>query len=350
MVDPVVGPTGISYDKSTIPTLLEQDGNTPATEYYPNRALKEYIETELERRGKWEPSIVGKLRQWQGSMRSRLAIMIEDSVLPSRDYRPLPDYYYCPITFEIIQEPVIGPSGTTYELEAIVQWLRNNNNTSPTTREALRPDQLYDNLALESILLEELNRSEDSIHESIRRWKHDVVDKRSRRNRAPLRRNPNTNNNNNNSSSTTAAAAAAMSQQHPSIRDIEIDTYVPASTETWFPTTPAELEARRRAKRQFRNMNLSLCAILLVLVILGFLFPVTVVGVLYSVLAISLQCFIPCWVFACATCCHISQKYRNVLEDERRERYHAARVAALEEAANANNANNNSNNNNTTTG
>lgn len=320
LIDPVVGPDGMSYDKSTI---SKEDHN----KYYPNRALKDYIDTELERR-ELEPSWIGKLQKWEGSMRSQLAVMVERSVLPSREYRPLPDYYYCPITFEIIQEPVIGPSGTTYELEAIVQWLRNNNNTSPTTREPLHPDQLYDNLALEAILTEELNRSEDSIHESIRRWKQDVVDKRSRRARAPRRHGMDRSHEENTHAANSDIANGRMPVSQPSIRDIELDVYVPP-TESPYPTTPEALEERRRAKRQYRNMNLTCCAILLVLVILGFIFPYTLVTVLYYVFALSLQCFLPCWAVACFTCCQVNRKYREAIQDERRERYHAARVANL---------------------
>ena len=53
----------------------------------------------------------------------------------------------CPITNEVIREPVIDYEGNTYEKSAILKWL-NINNTSPITRNPLRSDQLVPNRAL----------------------------------------------------------------------------------------------------------------------------------------------------------------------------------------------------------
>lgn len=55
----------------------------------------------------------------------------------------------CPITQELINDPVIGPSGNNYERDAIVKWLETNQ-SSPLTREPLSPDQLYPNKILKS--------------------------------------------------------------------------------------------------------------------------------------------------------------------------------------------------------
>ena len=53
----------------------------------------------------------------------------------------------CPITQEVLREPVIDYEGNTYEKSAILNWLKINN-TSPITRNPLRPDQLVPNRAL----------------------------------------------------------------------------------------------------------------------------------------------------------------------------------------------------------
>ena len=42
----------------------------------------------------------------------------------------------CPITHEIMLEPVVCSDGITYEKTAIEKWLENNN-TSPITREII---------------------------------------------------------------------------------------------------------------------------------------------------------------------------------------------------------------------
>jgi hypothetical protein len=53
----------------------------------------------------------------------------------------------CPITNEVMREPVIDYEGNTYEKSAILNWLKINN-TSPITRNPLRIDQLVPNRAL----------------------------------------------------------------------------------------------------------------------------------------------------------------------------------------------------------
>jgi U-box domain len=44
------------------------------------------------------------------------------------DKKPIPKSFICPITQEIMLDPVIvTSSGKTYERNAIEQWLKNNN-------------------------------------------------------------------------------------------------------------------------------------------------------------------------------------------------------------------------------
>ncbi len=60
---------------------------------------------------------------------------------------PLPKEFYCPITQELMKDPVIGPDGQTYERSAIVDWLKHHG-TSPITREPMDVSQLVPNRAL----------------------------------------------------------------------------------------------------------------------------------------------------------------------------------------------------------
>lgn len=53
----------------------------------------------------------------------------------------------CPITHELIGDPVIDPDGYSYEKEAILKWLQGNS-TSPVTRTPLSPAALKPNRAL----------------------------------------------------------------------------------------------------------------------------------------------------------------------------------------------------------
>ena len=64
----------------------------------------------------------------------------------------------CPITGDIIEDPVMDFEGNTYEKVAILRWLQNHN-TSPVTRSILRTDQLIPNRALKDSI-EEATRLE----------------------------------------------------------------------------------------------------------------------------------------------------------------------------------------------
>ncbi|AQK79611.1 E3 ubiquitin-protein ligase CHIP [Zea mays] len=60
----------------------------------------------------------------------------------------VPDYLCCQITFEIFRDPVITPSGVTYERAVLVEHLHKVGNFDPVTREPLKEHQLVPNLAI----------------------------------------------------------------------------------------------------------------------------------------------------------------------------------------------------------
>ena len=62
----------------------------------------------------------------------------------------IPTEFYCPITLDIMKEPVIGLDGHTYEKIEIIHWLNNNNNKSPMTRQYMDIGSLIPNYALKS--------------------------------------------------------------------------------------------------------------------------------------------------------------------------------------------------------
>ena len=82
----------------------------------------------------------------------------------------VPDDFYCPITGELMNNPVSEPNGGhTYEKSAILRWLHNNS-ISPMTRLALKPDQLTDNKALKKsidCIRDKLNEDQLSIKSKI---------------------------------------------------------------------------------------------------------------------------------------------------------------------------------------
>jgi len=59
----------------------------------------------------------------------------------------IPESYYCPITHELMQDPVIDHEGNTYERKAIETWIEKNP-TSPFTKNPLTLADLHPNRAL----------------------------------------------------------------------------------------------------------------------------------------------------------------------------------------------------------
>ena len=65
--------------------------------------------------------------------------------------REVPDDYICPITAEIMTDPVSTSDGFTYERAAITEWLRTKN-TSPKTGAKLESTTLYPNHLVRSMI------------------------------------------------------------------------------------------------------------------------------------------------------------------------------------------------------
>ncbi|XP_014206750.1 E3 ubiquitin-protein ligase CHIP [Copidosoma floridanum] len=70
----------------------------------------------------------------------------------NRRKRDVPDYLCGKISFEILQEPVITPSGITYERKDIEEHLQRVGHFDPVTRVRLTQDQLIPNLAMKEVV------------------------------------------------------------------------------------------------------------------------------------------------------------------------------------------------------
>ena len=64
-----------------------------------------------------------------------------------------PDACYCPISLNIMKDPVIASDGFTYDRESIELWLRDHE-TSPTTNDVLSTKTLFPNRTLKSLIQE----------------------------------------------------------------------------------------------------------------------------------------------------------------------------------------------------
>jgi U-box domain len=60
----------------------------------------------------------------------------------------VPHEFVCPITHDIMKDPLMRRCGLSYEREAIISWLYDHNNACPVTRDRLSPRDLVPNSAL----------------------------------------------------------------------------------------------------------------------------------------------------------------------------------------------------------
>jgi hypothetical protein len=65
--------------------------------------------------------------------------------------KKIPEEFLCPITHEIMKDPVVTSDGNTYERQAIEQWLKRNN-TSPLTNAPLANKKVIPNQHLKNTI------------------------------------------------------------------------------------------------------------------------------------------------------------------------------------------------------
>ena len=70
--------------------------------------------------------------------------------------------FLCPITHEVMVDPVIDPEGNSYEKHAIEDWIRQSGK-SPITRTALSIDDLRPNRALKMAIDEYRNSAQSDV-------------------------------------------------------------------------------------------------------------------------------------------------------------------------------------------
>jgi hypothetical protein len=124
MSDPVIGSDGLNYERSAIEAALRENPYSPVRgvamtidDLYPNRALKELIDA------------------WQSNAETD----------------EIPHQFVCFVTEEIIDEPVIGSDGHTYE-KAIIEDALEKNAHSPLTRAPMTKESLRPNQALKELI------------------------------------------------------------------------------------------------------------------------------------------------------------------------------------------------------
>lgn len=68
-------------------------------------------------------------------------------LIPLWDLQDVPKHFLCPITQQIMSQPAVAPSGITYQLSAVCDWLHQSA-TDPLARTPLTKESLVPNLGL----------------------------------------------------------------------------------------------------------------------------------------------------------------------------------------------------------
>lgn len=169
--DPIVASDGNTYElscytKENIGESIEEG------DLYSNRSLKMIIEDALLAENN---SLRTNWRLLQFTTKNILSKYLfesssaEDSIVHENASFPLSDGFYCPITFNIMHDPVIDHEGNTFERVAIEAWIRLHGN-SPVTRGAVTTDELRPNSIILKLLQEEKEKSVDDMLPEIARW------------------------------------------------------------------------------------------------------------------------------------------------------------------------------------
>ncbi|KAL6207637.1 hypothetical protein ACLB2K_018594 [Fragaria x ananassa] len=98
--------------------------------------------------------LLNKFRQLAGM---EVTNVVDEPVVPKMLKCPslvIPHEFLCPITLEIMTDPVIVASGQTYDRESIQKWFDTNHKTCPKTRELLPHLSVAPNYALKTLILQ----------------------------------------------------------------------------------------------------------------------------------------------------------------------------------------------------
>ncbi|ETI27309.1 hypothetical protein G647_09499 [Cladophialophora carrionii CBS 160.54] len=101
---------------------------------------------------------VEELRNEAEVRRANIRRGFEDSKRPETVERVVPDWLIDPITFEVMHDPIVTPTGVSYERASLLKHIKANG-CDPLTRQPLRADQLIPNVALKNACSEFLDKN-----------------------------------------------------------------------------------------------------------------------------------------------------------------------------------------------
>lgn len=139
MTDPVQSPEGVSFEREAILKVLSFRSMCPVNGT-PLRAGSLRTNTKLQWMILFWKSQNESEEQQQQQQQQLEKTEMEISVPPRR--------FFCPLTREVMVEPVTIREGSTFEKAALVQFIEHNGEISPTTGKPLGQPCFYPNMKL----------------------------------------------------------------------------------------------------------------------------------------------------------------------------------------------------------
>ncbi|GLU17862.1 hypothetical protein SLE2022_342120 [Rubroshorea leprosula] len=146
---------GIAPENSTLKTVFQnlglRDGSSCGEEI---ERLEEEIQNQIEEKAKSDTVTLISL------VRYAKCVLFGSSAPKSDNQRRktaskdvnIPADFRCPITLELMQDPVVVATGQTYDRESIKHWIESGHNTCPKTGQTLAHTSLIPNGALRNLI------------------------------------------------------------------------------------------------------------------------------------------------------------------------------------------------------
>uniref|UniRef100_A0A0E0K518 U-box domain-containing protein n=1 Tax=Oryza punctata TaxID=4537 RepID=A0A0E0K518_ORYPU len=85
---------------------------------------------------------------------SEIPLAVRRSARQQPPAADVPDHFLCPISLDMMRDPVTAPTGITYDRDGVEVWLERGRATCPVTGRPLRPEELVPNHATRRMIQE----------------------------------------------------------------------------------------------------------------------------------------------------------------------------------------------------
>jgi hypothetical protein len=149
----VKAPQGFSKSYKELNVYVEQGAELASLPYLSKLAQEYRIQLQLAKGGQPAKVMVYKGAGLMGGMlEGEEEAQEEEEVEQGLGDEGIPDECFCPISQEIMEDPVIAQDGHTYERTAIQQWFGTGRRTSPKTGARLLSIELLPNYTMRSLI------------------------------------------------------------------------------------------------------------------------------------------------------------------------------------------------------